>query len=262
MQSPKSSDIELGHHHNSRVMRSNLVSHPLSPSFSSQMGDYIGTESCLDSKNYKHLLTENREDENNGARVQNYVRGKRDQRCSMKQKKKKEFPPPISLLARTENQPSRMPFVLKRYYTNDGRLILREERVRHYEYFIKAYRSNGHLTLQLVHLDDDVLAPPFSDENENEVDEPYCNAEEEQVEEATDDFVENGEKKIVRKNTEEARAKYESKIAKSSVENGSVPRAMGENGGGGGKCLKYNSVGINSPCFLGMPVQAIKPVHT
>ncbi|XP_031282233.1 uncharacterized protein LOC116140796 [Pistacia vera] len=253
------------------------MSHPLPPSFSSdQMGDYIGMESCLDLKNYEYLRGESREEENAGTRVQNYLRGKRDERWSMK---KKEFPPPISLLARTENQPSHMPFVLKRYNTNDGRLILRMVRVRHHEYF-KAYRSNGHLTLQLVPLDDDVLPHPFADENENEIDDQYCNAEEQQEETAAleietedsnaiGDFVHkvdncynNAEKEIIHKDAEETRGEYESKIAESSVENGSVANTMGGNGGGGGKCLNYNSVRINSSCFLGVPVPAIKPVHT
>ncbi|XP_010520860.1 PREDICTED: prostatic spermine-binding protein-like, partial [Tarenaya hassleriana] len=62
--------------------------------------------------------------------------------------------PPISGLARTGNHPSHMPWVLTRVYTSDGRLILREEKVRHHEYF-RAHRSNGRLTLQLVPLDDD-----------------------------------------------------------------------------------------------------------
>lgn len=278
MQTPETSGIELGlktvnicpenshnHHNNSSVMKSKLLTQQLSPSFCSQLGDYIGMESCLDLKNYEYLRSESREDENAGRRVQNYVHGMRCQRWSTK---KKEFPPPISLLARTENLPSHMPFVLRRYYTNDGRLILREERVRHHEYF-KAYRSNGHLRLQLVPLDDDVLAPPFADDNE--IDEQHGNEGEQEEEEtaavkietedsnATADFVYDVEKEIVCKDTEQTRAEYECKIAESSVENATV--SMGGNGGGG-KCLNYNSVIINSSCFLGMPVPAIKPVHT
>ncbi|KAJ0086350.1 hypothetical protein Patl1_08471 [Pistacia atlantica] len=159
------------------------------------MGDYIGMESCLDLKNYEYLSGESREEENAGTRVQNYLRGKRDERWSMK---KKEFPPPISLLARTENQPSHMPFVLKRYNTNDGRL---------------------------VPLDDDVLPHPFADENEKEIDDQYCNAEEQQQEEETaaleietedsnaiGDFVHkvdncynNAEKEIIHKDAEETK---------------------------------------------------------
>ncbi|PQP94920.1 hypothetical protein Pyn_25715 [Prunus yedoensis var. nudiflora] len=60
----------------------------------------------------------------------------------MKMKDYLEVPPPIPLLARTENLPSHMPWILKRHYTTDGRLILTEEKVRHHEYF-RAHRSNG-----------------------------------------------------------------------------------------------------------------------
>ncbi|KAJ9167061.1 hypothetical protein P3X46_021740 [Hevea brasiliensis] len=94
------------------------------------------------------------------------------------------FPPPIPLLARTGNLPSHMPWVLRRFYTDDGRLILREERVKHHEYF-QAHRCNGRLTLRLVPLDDEVH-PPYphgfadeGDDNENEFE--YCQEEEEEV---------------------------------------------------------------------------------
>lgn len=50
--------------------------------------------------------------------------------------------------------PSYVPSVLKREYTSDGRLLLKEEKVRRHEYF-QAHRSNGRLTLKLVSLDDD-----------------------------------------------------------------------------------------------------------
>lgn len=49
--------------------------------------------------------------------------------------------------------PSYVPLVLKREYTSDGRLLLKEDKVRGHEYF-RAHRSNGRLTLQLVSLDD------------------------------------------------------------------------------------------------------------
>lgn len=55
---------------------------------------------------------------------------------------KKEFPPPISRVA----------WEMKKYWTSDGRLIMREERVSH-EYF-RAYRSEGRLVLNLVHVDE------------------------------------------------------------------------------------------------------------
>ncbi|KAK6938187.1 Fantastic Four domain [Dillenia turbinata] len=82
-------------------------------------------------------------------------------------KRKNDFPPPIPMLARTENLPSHMPWILKRYYTNDGRLIICEEKVKHHEYF-RAHRSNGRLTLQLVPLDDGVSDDEFDYDDEDD----------------------------------------------------------------------------------------------
>ncbi|AEE36048.1 putative The fantastic four family protein [Arabidopsis thaliana] len=50
--------------------------------------------------------------------------------------------------------PSHVPSVLKREYTSDGRLLLKEEKVCRNEYF-RAHRSNGRLMIQLVSLDED-----------------------------------------------------------------------------------------------------------
>lgn len=64
----------------------------------------------------------------------------------------REYPPPMPSLARTTNLTSRTPWVLTRHYVN-GRLILREERVKNYEYF-EAERDNGRFILNLIPLDD------------------------------------------------------------------------------------------------------------
>ncbi|XP_041013528.1 uncharacterized protein LOC121256718 [Juglans microcarpa x Juglans regia] len=137
------------------------------------IGDYIGVESCLDLKDHdnkevvsgalmeistigrgdelEHNIDESRDDyDDEGNYYSKYCCGEREQRLVAW--KKKEFPPPIPLLARTGNLPSHMPWVLKRQYTSDGRLVLTEEKVRHHEYF-RAHRANGRLTLQLVPLD-------------------------------------------------------------------------------------------------------------
>ncbi|KAI3883672.1 hypothetical protein MKX03_016354 [Papaver bracteatum] len=71
---------------------------------------------------------------------------------------RREFPPPIPLLARTENLPCHMPWVLKRSY-KDGRLVIKEVNVKHHEYF-RAHRSNGRLTLQLMHMNQLTIHPP------------------------------------------------------------------------------------------------------
>ncbi|KAJ6919915.1 hypothetical protein NC651_013755 [Populus alba x Populus x berolinensis] len=101
-----------------------------SPSSSTRNDEYIGIESCLDLENNEDIFaSSSKKEETNYGRCN---REKRDQRWA----KKKEFPPPITLLARTENLPSHMPWVLKRYYTSDGRLILREEKFRPFLLFL------------------------------------------------------------------------------------------------------------------------------
>ncbi|KAK2993385.1 hypothetical protein RJ640_007644 [Escallonia rubra] len=68
------------------------------------------------------------------------------------EKAKKEYMLAIPWLARTENLPSaHMPWVFRRHYTADGRLVIIEEKVERHEYF-RAHRSDGRLTLQLVPL--------------------------------------------------------------------------------------------------------------
>ncbi|KAK3012144.1 hypothetical protein RJ639_012143 [Escallonia herrerae] len=67
------------------------------------------------------------------------------------ERKKKEYPPPIPLLAQTGNLPSRMPWILTRHYI-DGRLILKEARLKHHEYF-EPTRENGRLILKLIPID-------------------------------------------------------------------------------------------------------------
>ncbi|GJS91732.1 copia protein [Tanacetum coccineum] len=53
-----------------------------------------------------------------------------------------------------KNLPPPMPFqsstVMKRYYTNDGRLVITEEKVESPKYHFNAIRADGRLTLQLV----------------------------------------------------------------------------------------------------------------
>ncbi|RXH92439.1 hypothetical protein DVH24_033335 [Malus domestica] len=140
-------------------------------------GDDIGMESCVD------VLSD--DDLSYSSFHHDCYSQRKERLCWAPEKEKKrtyeELPPPLSLLARTENLPSHMPWVLKRHYTTDGRLILTEEKVRHHEYF-RAHRSNGRLRLQLVPLDGQVLVPPVvccddDDHDEEEVDDYdgyYC----------------------------------------------------------------------------------------
>ncbi|KAK3008176.1 hypothetical protein RJ639_013988 [Escallonia herrerae] len=63
------------------------------------------------------------------------------------EKGKKEYSPAILWLACTENLPSaHMPWVFRRHYTADGRLVITEEKVERHKYF-RAHRSDGRLTL-------------------------------------------------------------------------------------------------------------------
>ncbi|MBA0612791.1 hypothetical protein Godav_013351 [Gossypium davidsonii] len=93
-----------------------------SPS-SSLINDYIGSESCL------HLDNNEGPHGGGGGGVVDcsQSRGKREQR--LQTIIKREIPPPIPSLARNNNLPCPMPWVLKRYYTSDGWLILKEEKV-------------------------------------------------------------------------------------------------------------------------------------
>ncbi|KAF9682558.1 hypothetical protein SADUNF_Sadunf05G0121400 [Salix dunnii] len=199
-----------------------------SPSSSTLIGEYIGIESCLDLKNNEDIFASSSsktEETNYGS----CSREKRNQRWA----KKKEFPPPIPLLARTENLPSHMPWVLKRYYTGDGRLILREEKVRHHEYF-RAHRCNGRLTLHLVPLDDEVSALPFLVNHERRHD---FENDHDLVEESTEMDVNGND----------------------GVEN---DYCVKNSSGSAGKCLNYSSVRRSSTCIFGVPVPAVRPVHT
>ncbi|KAK2659647.1 hypothetical protein Ddye_006180 [Dipteronia dyeriana] len=214
-------------HCNSCIMTSNLMSPPSSPSFS-HIGDYMGMESCVDlmkNDEFMNLTTttmdSDDDDEASKQRQQRWAMEKEKK----KKKKERDIPPPISLLARTGNLSSHMPFVLKRYYTGDGRLILREERVKHHEYF-KAHRSNGHLTLQLVPLDHD-------DDDSGEEEEVVLQS-------GDDDDDDCGDKN----------------------DNGDENECVGIGGNSSNnKCLDYSSVRMSSSCFLGVPVPAIKPIH-
>ncbi|XP_047324456.1 uncharacterized protein LOC124927985 [Impatiens glandulifera] len=116
---------------------------------SCKMGDYIGTESCVD----LGIEIGNDEKIGDGVGVGGDVTRQISSELKRKEKTKKNYPPPIPLLARTENLAAHMPWNLRRYYTDDGRLIIEREKVRHHEYF-QAYRSGGRLTLWLVPLDD------------------------------------------------------------------------------------------------------------
>ncbi|CAL8104283.1 unnamed protein product [Prunus armeniaca] len=243
-------------HKNCSMMLSDLLS-PTSSSLLS--GDYIGMESSVDVQKdcEEDQVVQNdddEEEEGQGGNFRQRLMGRREQKWAMRNK---EFPPPIPLLARTENLPSHMPWVLKRHYTSDGRLILTEEKVRHHEYF-RAHRSNGRLTLQLVPLDDEVLiAPVARDEgnkdgngNDNEYDDqdPQCDDHGDDDDEEYDEDIDGDD--------DDGYGDDDDHV----VEDQSISGNIG--GSAAGKCFNFNSVGTGSPCIFGVPVPAIRQVHS
>lgn len=174
----------------------------------------------------------------------------------MKMKDYMEVPPPIPSLARTENLPSHMPWILKRHYTTDGRLILTEEKVRHHEYF-RAHRSNGRLRLQLVPLDDDVLVPPVAcddddDDEDDEDDDEDCSEYDDNIH-AYDDYDDEDDDDAYGYDYDghgDDDDDVEETISIVNISNGSA-----------GKCLNINSVGTRPPSILDVPVPAIRYVH-
>lgn len=207
--------------------------------------DYIGNESCIDLQNENDTSKSNDDHPAPG----NY-QAKAKIRSSKKEKR--VFPPPIPLLARTQNLACHMPWVLKRYYTSEGRLILKEEKVRYHEYF-RAHRENGRLTLQLVPLDD-------GDVDEFEEEEATSTPHEEINDDTTHDL------NIIVSND-----RFEDEEDKSSnvvvgdgvpVENDNVVGG-GAGANGGLKCLNCSSVRSSaSSCIFGVPVHSIRTVHS
>ncbi|XP_050378574.1 uncharacterized protein LOC126795883 [Argentina anserina] len=240
----------------SPAMLSDLLSPILSPGVMS--GDYIGVESCVDvlrDEDVPHC------DYNQKNCYRRKVEDKREEK-RLAMMKRKEIPPPIPMLARTENLPSHMPWVLKRHYTSDGRLILTEEKVRHHEYF-RAHRSNGRLTLQLVPLDDEVLAPPFIANQKDDVDEAVTACDDDDNQEIEDNYsYENDDGNGGGEEEEDLREKEEEDEDADGVDDLQFHDGGPEEPISTLKCFNYNSVGTGSPCIFGVPVPAIRQVHS
>lgn len=223
--------------------------HWLRDSFESialDLGDCIGLESCVDLKtDIDELFCMVQRSRNGGG-----VGGRSDQRL---EKIEREYPPPMPWLARTENLPSHMPWIMRRYYSNDGRLIIMEEKVKRHEYF-QAHRSNGRLTLQLVPLNHEVLDDDHNEEEAEECDQII------DVRASERDCC-DGERE------DQTVVEEESRINKLDccLNNGrdviGHDRGGGGGGGGRGQCYRYGSMSRNS-CMFGMAVAAVRPVHT
>ncbi|KAK4789106.1 hypothetical protein SAY86_020425 [Trapa natans] len=153
-------------------------------------------------------------------------------------RKEKEYPPLIPLLARTENLQSHMPWVLKRTYTTDGRLVLRKEPVKHHEYF-RAHRRDGRLTLQLVPLDNEVFDLEDEDDTEREVDTLGDDAYNDYIDDKLYNLEDDGEN--VDGSTYDG-DEHISQVAGAEEDEAILTTPL-EIGGGLGKCLKEYNIG-------------------
>lgn len=198
------------------------------------LADYVGVESYVDLKSDLNL--EPYKWFSGGGGGGGFER-REEERMAMKREKQKEkiereYPPSIPWLSHTENLPtSQMPWVMKRYYTPDGRLIIKEEKVKRFEYF-EAHRTNGRLMVNLVPLNDDVSGSDDDDED--------CVCDDGDV------AVTDGCNQVKVDRTEEKESTL--------VNGGGTPVIGGGGSGGGSKCSSLFS--------LGVPVPAIRPVHT
>ncbi|KAF8088471.1 hypothetical protein N665_0541s0036 [Sinapis alba] len=267
----------------SHFVTSSMLSRTSSSS-SSAFGDYLGTESCFD------ILSADEENDvvSVPTKPSNRYRygGRRREEREARAAAAREFPPPIPLLAQTGNLLPHMPWVLKRVVTSDGRLILREEKVRHHEYF-RAHRANGRLTLHLVPLDDDVFDLPQEpshhyqsdddDDDEYECDDDVDDEHYHEVGDDLDDLADNVDKSViitasnddgdvdhgVIHNYDDDKCnvhggsgdEFRKALLTAVVAEDTVVESGGMVGGGGsprGKCMKS--------CFVGMTVREIRPV--
>lgn len=103
----------------------------------SELGDHIGMESCVDLE----TDTEPLQSCPSKAIARKPWGTTSSRKSSMCAKKMKKLPPPLPFQSST---------VMKRYYTNDGRLVITEEKVESPKYHFNAIRADGRLTLQLV----------------------------------------------------------------------------------------------------------------
>ncbi|KAJ0237435.1 Uncharacterized protein HA466_0248340 [Hirschfeldia incana] len=245
----------------STYLTSSMLSRTSSSS-SSAVGDYIGTESCFD------VLSADEETDliSSSESTSRYpYGGRRREEREARAAAAREFPPPIPSLAQTENLLPHMPWVLRRVVTSDGRLVLREEKVRHHEYF-RAHRSNGRLTLHLVPLDEDVLElPPEPSYYQSDDDNDYDHEEVGDDLDVLADIADNSviiaaphDKDGVIHNCDHDNGDVHGRSEdgyRKAILAGVADETVVESGGGGsprGKCLKS--------CFVGMIVREIRPV--
>ncbi|XP_059285842.1 protein FANTASTIC FOUR 1-like [Lycium ferocissimum] len=209
------------------------------------LADFIGVESCIDLQADINLESNTQYD---GLKIKKRLQMKRE-------KIDKEYPPPIPCLVHTENYPYskiKMPWVMKRY-TEDGRLIIKEEKVKHYEY-LEAHRSDGRLTLRLIPLNNEVLRTHDDDDDDDDDD-----SENELVEDEKEVNIHDWEEKEKEKEEEELSDVNKSDEDSFQQRNGELKgenELANVNGGAviGTKCC--------SSCMFDLAMPAIRPLHT
>ncbi|XP_051124386.1 heavy metal-associated isoprenylated plant protein 32 [Andrographis paniculata] len=193
----------------------------------SELGDCLGTESCVDLK-----PVDGADDVvfdlngggggGGGAEMRRKGKGKGKEAAPPVGR---EYPPQISSLARVDSLQA--PWVMRKYYTDDGRLVITEEKLRRHEYF-RAHRSDGRLVMSFVPADDD---DDDEDENENE-NEDSDDEEEEEIGDGEDQAAaaDGGDGNI-------AAVKAEGE----GIDGAAAAEGLSE------KC-KYGGIGRNDPC--------------
>lgn len=118
----------------------------------SDLGDHIGMESCVD-------LETDTIPPSSSRSVHPKPWGINSRRSLISNRKCKELPPPMPIQSST---------VMKRYYTDDGRLVITEEKIKSPKFHFTSVRSHGRLTIQLVN-SDSKLSCDSENREENEV---------------------------------------------------------------------------------------------
>ncbi|XP_052189882.1 uncharacterized protein LOC127799699 [Diospyros lotus] len=174
--------------------------------------------------------------------IQAVIRTDGEGGSQIRREKMKTFPPPIPSLARSPCT------VLKRWRTSDGRLVITEKLVDHPQFFI-VERSGGRLTLfyKELFVEEDNIAEQIV---QHEEEKGECNTRESiwlvGKRKASLESDCKSSNRAVSGRYSEGRGKVEEEV-------------LAAVGGCGRKWYNFSDVRM-SPCLVGMPVPAIRPV--
>ncbi|XP_043697766.1 transcriptional regulator Myc-A-like [Telopea speciosissima] len=252
---------------------SNILALPfLSPSSSSSSSSEMGEKGSSDNQEKgKEIEGDEEQEEEEEVVVENMSRRQKWRN----EWRKRELPPPMPMVVKTEKNSAcqdHVPWMLKKYsYSDNGndegggnRVVIIEEKVKHQEYF-RAHRANGHLTLQLICVDEDE-----EDENVEEDDEtPRLETDNAVLEEES--FFDVEQEYNETDETEETEDVEDTDLTVEKISVMTLASSMPElsvvsksNGGGAsGKCWTISSsMGkrSNSDVFR-MPIPTIRPIY-